>query len=90
MPRVLKDDLKTSPYKMQKRHELTDRREQMRLERCQHILGLIATTFWPNLVFSDEKNLTLNKALTVKMTEFGVGMDLWQPEQQHDVKIPCP
>ena len=34
MRRILKEDLKTFPYKMQKRHELTPTHEQMKVERC--------------------------------------------------------
>jgi transposase len=63
MRRVLKDDLKTSPYKMQTRHELTDRHERMRLERCQHILDLIEDGTLPNLVFSDEKKFDIEQSV---------------------------
>jgi hypothetical protein len=63
MRRVLKDDLKTSPYKMQTRHELTNRHERMRLERCQHILDLIRDGTLPNLVCSDEKNFDIEQSV---------------------------
>ena len=63
MRRVLKDDLKTSHYKMQTRHELTDRHERMRLERCQHILDLIEDGTLPNLVFSDEKKFDIEQSV---------------------------
>ena len=33
MRRILKEDLKTFPYKMQKRHELTATHERIRVER---------------------------------------------------------
>ena len=55
MRRILKKDLKTFPYKMQKRHELTPTHEQMRIERCRHLLNLMEDGMLPNLVFSDEK-----------------------------------
>jgi hypothetical protein len=46
---------------MQTRHELTDCHEQMRLERCQHILDLIEDGTLPNLVFSDEKKFDIKQ-----------------------------
>ena len=63
MRRVLKDDLKTSPYKMQTRQELTDLHERMRLDRCQHILDLIEDGTLPNLVFSDEKKFDIEQSV---------------------------
>ena len=36
--RILKEDLRTDPYKMHKMHELSTTHERMRLDRCQHIL----------------------------------------------------
>ena len=78
MRRILKEDLKTLPYKMQKRHELTPTHERMRVERCRHLLYLMEDDMLSNLVFSDEKNLTLSSASTIKMTVFGVGMHSWK------------
>lgn len=63
MRRILKDDLKTSPYKMQKRHELTDNHELMRLERAQNILNLMSEGMLPNLVFSDEKKFDVEQCV---------------------------
>jgi hypothetical protein len=90
MRRVLGDDLKNSPYKMQTRHELTGRHERMRLERCQHILDLIEDGTLPTLLFSDEKKFDIEQSVNRQNEWFGVEMDLWQPEQQHDAKISCP
>ena len=36
MGRILKEDLRSYPYKMQKRHELSTTHERMRPDRCQH------------------------------------------------------
>ena len=55
MRRILKEDLKTFPYKMQKRHELTLTYEKMTVKRCRHLLNLIEDDMLFNLVFSDEK-----------------------------------
>ena len=40
---------------MQKRHELPNTHERMRLKRSQHILDLMNEGMLPNLVFSNEK-----------------------------------
>jgi hypothetical protein len=48
---------------MQTRHEVTDRHERMRLERCQHILDLIEDGTLPNLVFSDEKKFDIEQCV---------------------------
>ena len=54
MRRILKEDLRTYPYKMQERHELSITHERMRLDRCEHILNLMKDGTVPNLVFTDE------------------------------------
>ena len=53
MHQILKEDLGTYRYKMQKRHELSTTHECMRLDGCQHILNLINDGMVPNLVFTD-------------------------------------
>ncbi|KAF2367228.1 hypothetical protein FHG87_002014 [Trinorchestia longiramus] len=55
MYRVLKEDLGKKPYKMIKRHELTEHHERMRAERSRPFLNEIAQGTPTNLVFSDEK-----------------------------------
>ena len=75
MRRILKEDLKTFPYKMQKRHKLTaPTHERMKVERCRHLLNLMEDGMLPNLVFTDEKNVDVAHASTIKTTVFGVGM----------------
>ena len=64
MRRILKEDLRTYPYKMQKRHELSITHERMRLDRCQHILNLMKDGTMPNLVFTDEKKFDFQQCLT--------------------------
>jgi hypothetical protein len=66
MRRVLKDDVKTSPYKMQTRHERTDHHERMKFERCQHILDLIEDGALLNLVFSDEKKFDIEQSVNLQ------------------------
>ena len=63
MRRILKNDLNTSPYKMQKRHELTDNHESMRLQRARNILNLMKEGMLPNLVFSDEKKFDVEQCI---------------------------
>ena len=66
MPPVLKEDLRTCPYKMQKRHELSTIHERMKLDSYQHILNLMKNGMVPNLVLTDEKKLTFSIASTTK------------------------
>ena len=61
MSRIRKEDLKTFPYKMQKRHELTLTHERMRVERCRHLLNLMEDGMLPNLVLSDEKKFDVGQ-----------------------------
>ena len=63
MSRILKEDLKTFPYKMQKRYELTPTHERMRVERCGHLLNLMEAGMLPNLVFSDEKKFDVEQCV---------------------------
>ena len=78
MRRILKEDLKTFPYKMLKRHELTPTHERMRVERCRHLLSLMEDGMLPNLMFSDENKFNVSSASTIKTTVFGVGMHPWK------------
>ena len=63
MRRILKENLKTFPYKMQKRHELTPTHERMRVERCRHLLNPMEDGMLPNLVFSDEKKFDVEQCV---------------------------
>ena len=47
---------------MQKRHELPNTHERMRLKRSQHILDLINEGMLPNLFLAMRKNLTFSNA----------------------------
>ena len=58
---ILKEDIRTHPYKMQKRNELSTTHECMRLDRCQHILNLMKDGTVPNLVFTDEKKFDVQQ-----------------------------
>ena len=66
MHRILKEDLRTYPYKIQKRLELPTTHERMRLDRCRHILNLKKDRTVPNLVFTDEKKFTVQQCLSHK------------------------
>ena len=50
MRRIIKEDLRTYPYKMQKKHEISTTHERMRPDRCQHILNLMKDGTVPNLM----------------------------------------
>ena len=41
MRRILKENLKTFPYKMQKRHASSTTHQRMPLDRCQQIMNFI-------------------------------------------------
>ncbi|KAF2359853.1 hypothetical protein FHG87_009385 [Trinorchestia longiramus] len=63
MYRVLKEDLGKKPYKMMKRHELTEHHERMRAERSNYILNEMAESTLPNLVFTDEKKIDIQQVV---------------------------
>ena len=63
MRRILKEDLKTFPYKMQQRHELTPTHVRMRVERCRHLLNLMEDGMLSNLVFFNEKKFDVEQFL---------------------------
>ena len=63
MRQILKEDHRTYPYKMQKRHELSTTHECMRLNRCQHILNLMKDGVVPNFLFTDEKKYDVQHCL---------------------------
>ena len=63
MRRILKDDLKSSSYKMKTRHELTVKYESIRLDIAQIILDHMAEGTLPNLVFSDEKKFDVDQCV---------------------------
>ncbi|KAF2344906.1 hypothetical protein FHG87_024338 [Trinorchestia longiramus] len=60
MYRVLKEDLRKKPYKMMKRHELTEHQERMRAKRSL-IHNEIARGMLPNSVFTDEKKFDIQQ-----------------------------
>ncbi|XP_026476402.1 uncharacterized protein LOC113382056 [Ctenocephalides felis] len=53
--RILKNDLKVKPYKIQKAHDLTPKQQQVRLQRAKELLRRAESGKFPNIVFSDEK-----------------------------------
>lgn len=59
--RILKNDLKVKPYKIQKAHDLTPKQQQVRLERAKELLRLAESGQLPNIVFSDEKIFTIEQ-----------------------------
>ena len=61
MSRIRKEVLKTFPYKMQKRHELTLTHERMRIERFRHLVNLMKDGMLPNLVLYDEKKFDVEQ-----------------------------
>ena len=61
--RLLKNDLKTFPYKLQKRHELTPFHLNMRLKRSREILKRIKSGTLSNLVFTDEKKFDVQQSV---------------------------
>ncbi|KAF2365470.1 hypothetical protein FHG87_003773 [Trinorchestia longiramus] len=62
MYRVMKKDLRKKPYKMMKRHELTEHHERMKAERSC-ILNEIAQGTLPNLVFTEEKKFDVQQVV---------------------------
>ena len=63
MRRILRENLWTYPYKIQKRHELSTTHERMRLDRCQHILNLMTDGTVSDLVLTDEKKFDVQHCL---------------------------
>ncbi|XP_033232026.1 uncharacterized protein LOC117183003 [Belonocnema kinseyi] len=53
--RILKNDLKVKPYKIQKAHDLTPKQQQVGLQRAKKLLRLAESGQFPNIAFSDEK-----------------------------------
>ncbi|KAF2365410.1 hypothetical protein FHG87_003837 [Trinorchestia longiramus] len=66
MYRVLKEDLRKKPYKMMKRHELTEHHERTRAERSRHILNEITQGTRPNLVFTDVSTVNTKLGFTME------------------------
>ncbi|XP_026470862.1 uncharacterized protein LOC113375129 [Ctenocephalides felis] len=56
--RILKNDLKVKPYKIQKAHDLTPKQQQVRLQRAKEMLRRAESGKFSNIVFSDEKIFT--------------------------------
>jgi hypothetical protein len=63
MYRVLEEDLGKKPYKMLKRHELTEHHETMRTERSRYILNEIVQGTLPNLLFTDEEKFDIQQVV---------------------------
>lgn len=59
--RILKNDLRVKPYKIQKCHELTPKQKKVRLERVKGLIQLHASGGTPNTVFSDEKKFIVEQ-----------------------------
>ena len=85
--RILKQDLKTFPYKMQKRHELTPTHERMRVERYRHLLNLMEDGMLPNLVFSDENKFDVEQCVNHQNDCVGVRMHPWKTEEWVEARI---
>ena len=60
---ILEENLKTFPYKTQKRHELTPTHKRMRVERCWHLLNLMEDGMLLNLMFYDEKKFDVEQCV---------------------------
>ena len=79
MRQILKEDLRTNSYKMQKRHELSTTHEFMRLDRCQHILNVVKDGTVPNLVYTDEKKFDVQHCINHQNDRvWSIEMDQWQ------------
>lgn len=63
MQRVLKEDLGVKPYKKTKKHGLTIKNKQDRIQKCKELLRRHATS---NIVFSDEKLFLLQPSLNAQ------------------------
>lgn len=64
MRRVLmRDELKTLSYKMQKQHKLTAVNKFMRFARCRHILDQMRNGTLQTLVFINEKKFDVQHAI---------------------------
>ncbi|KAF2344682.1 hypothetical protein FHG87_024561 [Trinorchestia longiramus] len=71
MYRVL-NDLRKKPYKMMKRHELTEDHERKRAERSRHILNEITQGAFLNLVFTDQKKFTFTRSPDLSPMNFSI------------------
>ena len=71
MRRVVKNDLKMSPYKLQKRQLLSGHTIEKRVTRNRLLLNRIKEGTLPNIIFSDEKLFSVVSSLTItKMTGY--------------------
>ena len=59
MSTILRKDLKMSPFKHVKKHQLSAKVVDKRLQRCKIFLSRIQDGMLPNLVFSDEKKFDI-------------------------------
>lgn len=61
--RILENELQLKPYKMQKVHELDERKRLQRFERATELIRLHESGELPNIVFSDEKIFTVQQKI---------------------------
>lgn len=59
--RILKNELKVKPYKIQKAHDLSSSQKRVRLDRSKQLLRMAADGELPSIVFSDEKIFTIEQ-----------------------------
>ena len=62
MSRICRDDLKMSPYKLQKRQLISEATIEKRLARSKLLLKRFKNGMLQNLVFTDEKLFTVQQA----------------------------
>ena len=61
MRRVLKEDLKTRPYKKRRANYLTAKQKQNRVKKCKELLQLYDDFHVENMLFTDEKIFTIEE-----------------------------
>lgn len=61
MRKILKNELKVKPLKIQKAHGLTPEQMKVRVERSKSLKRLHESGLLPNIVFSDEKIFTIEQ-----------------------------
>lgn len=76
--RILKNDLRLKPYKMQKVQNLTDAQKKVRLERARELKRLHVRGELPHIVFSDEKNFTIEQFVNKQNDR------VWLTERSHE------
>ena len=79
MSTVLRKDLKMSPFKHVKKHQLSAQVVDKRLQRCKILLTRIQDARCQTPFSVMRGNSMLNTTLTPKMIEFGRGMEMKDP-----------